>query len=76
MGSAGAGVFVAWSDTRLATADTQAQDIFGAGIEVGGDGGPSSRALLIAAEVALIVAGLVLFALVARNRRKSVPSRG
>ncbi|HEX2046862.1 MAG TPA: sialidase family protein [Acidimicrobiales bacterium] len=77
VGSADDGVFVAWSDTRLANADTQAQDIFGAWIEVeDGGGGVSSRALLIAAEVALIVAGVVLLVLVARNRRKSVPSTG
>ena len=42
----------------------------------GDDGGLSSRALLIAAEVALIAAGVVLLVLVARNRRKSVPSTG
>lgn len=76
VGSSNKGVFVAWSDTRLANLDTQAQDIFGARIVVSGDdGGISGRTWLIVAEVVLIAAGLVLLVLVAR-RRKAVPSAG
>lgn len=75
VGSSDKGVFVAWSDTRLANPDTQAQDIFGARVEVPDSGGGiSGRAWLIAAEVALIVAGLALLVGVARRRGKAVPS--
>lgn len=43
VGSADDAAFIAWSDTRLANRDTQAQDVFGAWVEVGDDGGLSGR---------------------------------
>ena len=62
------GAYVAWSDTRLGNADTSAQDIFGA-VGEAGDDDSTARVVVLAIEIAVIVAGLVLLAIGARRRR-------
>lgn len=61
--------FFAWSDTRLGGADTSAQDIFGSTVTL--DDGINGRALLVAAEVALIALGVALLVAAALLRRSS-----
>ena len=66
--------YVAWSDTRLGNPDSAAQDIFGAIAEVD-EGGTSTRSLVIAAEIVLIVLGIgLLAATVLLRRRGDSPS--
>lgn len=72
LASGDGGTYVAWSDTRLGTRDTSAQDIFGAVADVDGDG--TSVPPLIIAEILLIVAGLGLLAASAVRRRRGGPS--
>ena len=80
LGSGERQAYLAWSDTRLGNPDTSAQDIFGATASFSGGGGISGRGLLLAAELALIVAGVALLAgaVVLRRRapRRPLPVEG
>lgn len=60
--------FVAWSDTRLGDQDNGAQDIFGATMAME-EGGSSTRALVVAAEVLVALTGVGLLAAAALRRR-------
>jgi hypothetical protein len=76
IGSADGYTYVAWSDTRLGSTDTAAQDIFGAVAEVDEGGSTSTRSVVLVGEVLLLLTGLGLLAAaaVARRRRRSSPS--
>jgi hypothetical protein len=60
--------YVAWSDTRLGNDDNGAQDIFGAALALE-EGGSSTRALVVAAEVLVALVGVGLLAAAALRRR-------
>lgn len=66
--------FVGWSDTRLGSPDTGAQDIFGA-VAVADDGGSSVVRFVLIAGIVLGVVGIgLLLAAAARRRRARPPS--
>jgi hypothetical protein len=75
LGSGRRHLYIAWSDTRLGNERTSAQDIFGARASVSSGGGISWRAVVIAAEVALLLVGIALLtgAVVLRRRARRQP---
>lgn len=69
VGSAPDGVFVAWSDTRRADPDTQAQDIFGAAVDLSEDSSSTLTIGLLVAAGVLAVVGLALGGMALARRR-------
>lgn len=78
VGSADEAAFVAWSDTRLANLDTQAQDLFGTAIALTDEGPtPGELAAIVVAAVLIVVGvGFLVAGLVRRGRTGEAAAPG